>query len=118
MRECPPLLRLPLPPLTQTSPPPEGLVSEYGVTFKTHIVDTFGVSFGREGETMSLGCTVIIYPNLERYQPGVEWYRDGEAGACLAHGSLGLMSVRQSIPSVRPMTCAPAVIWPCWASVR
>uniref|UniRef100_A0A8C5FD30 Myomesin 1 n=1 Tax=Gadus morhua TaxID=8049 RepID=A0A8C5FD30_GADMO len=51
-------------------------VSEYGITFKTHIVDTFGVSFGREGETMSLGCTVIIHPNLERYQPGVEWYRD------------------------------------------
>uniref|UniRef100_A0A3Q1CDK8 Myomesin 1b n=1 Tax=Amphiprion ocellaris TaxID=80972 RepID=A0A3Q1CDK8_AMPOC len=36
----------------------------------------FGVSFGREGETMSLGCTVIIYPALNRYQPEVEWYRD------------------------------------------
>ena len=58
-----------------------GQVSEYGITFKTHIVDTFGVSFGREGETMSLGCTVIIHPNLERYQPGVEWYRDGEEAA-------------------------------------
>ncbi|KAM9839522.1 myomesin-1 [Aulostomus maculatus] len=54
-----------------------GPVSEYGVTFKTHIVDNFGVSFGREGETMSLGCTVIIYPALHRYQPEIQWYRDG-----------------------------------------
>ncbi|XP_044195405.1 myomesin-1 isoform X1 [Thunnus albacares] len=56
--------------------PRHGPVSEYGITFKTHIVDTFGVSFGREGETMSLGCTVIIYPHLHRYQPEVQWYRD------------------------------------------
>uniref|UniRef100_A0A8C5D1F4 Myomesin 1 n=1 Tax=Gadus morhua TaxID=8049 RepID=A0A8C5D1F4_GADMO len=61
---------------TSAPSPRLGQVSEYGITFKTHIVDTFGVSFGREGETMSLGCTVIIHPNLERYQPGVEWYRD------------------------------------------
>ncbi|KAK2859600.1 hypothetical protein Q5P01_004220 [Channa striata] len=53
-----------------------GPVSEYGVTFQTHIVDKFGVSFGREGETMSLGCTVVIYPALHRYQPEVQWYRD------------------------------------------
>uniref|UniRef100_A0A8C8LXH5 Myomesin-1 n=1 Tax=Oncorhynchus tshawytscha TaxID=74940 RepID=A0A8C8LXH5_ONCTS len=48
----------------------------YGITFDTHIVDGFGVSFGREGETMSLGATVIISPNLARYQPEVQWYRD------------------------------------------
>ncbi|XP_015231175.1 PREDICTED: M-protein, striated muscle-like isoform X2 [Cyprinodon variegatus] len=53
-----------------------GPVSEYGITFQIHIVDTFGVSFGREGETMSLGCTVIIYPALHRYQPEIQWYRD------------------------------------------
>uniref|UniRef100_A0A4W6CL70 Myomesin 1 n=1 Tax=Lates calcarifer TaxID=8187 RepID=A0A4W6CL70_LATCA len=53
-----------------------GPVSEYGINFQTHIVDKFGVSFGREGETMSLGCTVIIYPALHRYQPEVQWYRD------------------------------------------
>ncbi|XP_061613952.1 M-protein, striated muscle isoform X2 [Phyllopteryx taeniolatus] len=57
--------------------PRHGPVSEYGITFQTHIVDKFGVSFGREGETMSLGCTVIIYPTLHRYQPEVQWYRDG-----------------------------------------
>uniref|UniRef100_A0A8C8G1H2 Myomesin-1 n=1 Tax=Oncorhynchus tshawytscha TaxID=74940 RepID=A0A8C8G1H2_ONCTS len=50
--------------------------SPYGITFETHIVDGFGVSFGREGETMSLGAMVIISPNLARYQPEVQWYRD------------------------------------------
>ncbi|XP_039646182.1 M-protein, striated muscle isoform X9 [Perca fluviatilis] len=54
----------------------DGPVSEYGINFQTHIVDKFGVSFGREGETMSLGCTVIIYPTLHLYQPEVQWYRD------------------------------------------
>uniref|UniRef100_A0A8D3B5X2 Myomesin-1 n=1 Tax=Scophthalmus maximus TaxID=52904 RepID=A0A8D3B5X2_SCOMX len=54
----------------------DGPVSEYGITFQTHIVDKFGVSFGREGETMSLGCTVVIYPALHRYQPEVQWYKD------------------------------------------
>ncbi|XP_061569767.1 M-protein, striated muscle isoform X3 [Cololabis saira] len=54
----------------------DGPVSEYGITFQTHIVDAFGVSFGREGETMSLGSTVIIYPSLHRYQPEIQWYRD------------------------------------------
>ncbi|XDV17709.1 hypothetical protein PO909_023531 [Leuciscus waleckii] len=49
---------------------------EYGVTFETHIVEKFGVSFGREGETLSLGCSVIIYPSLQRFQPEIEWYRD------------------------------------------
>ncbi|XP_051524253.1 M-protein, striated muscle-like isoform X5 [Myxocyprinus asiaticus] len=49
---------------------------EYGVKFETHIVEKFGVSFGREGETLSLGCSVIIYPSLQRFQPEIEWYRD------------------------------------------
>ncbi|XP_061778092.1 M-protein, striated muscle isoform X5 [Nerophis ophidion] len=56
--------------------PRHGPVSEYGITFQTHIADTFGVSFGREGETMSLGCAVVIYPALPRYQPEVQWFRD------------------------------------------
>uniref|UniRef100_A0A8C2A358 Myomesin-1 n=1 Tax=Cyprinus carpio TaxID=7962 RepID=A0A8C2A358_CYPCA len=49
---------------------------EYGVKFETHIVEKFGVSFGREGETLSFGCSVIIYPSLQRFQPEIEWYRD------------------------------------------
>ncbi|XP_048856832.1 M-protein, striated muscle isoform X1 [Brienomyrus brachyistius] len=59
------------------APRQPGFCSEYGVTFETHIVETFDVSFGREGETMSLGCTVIINPTIQRYQPEVQWYRDG-----------------------------------------
>lgn len=68
----------PCPPITTHYPPVDGPVSEYGITFQTHIVDKFGVSFGREGETMSLGCTVVIYPVLQGYQPGIQWYRDGK----------------------------------------
>uniref|UniRef100_A0A8C2CA68 Myomesin 1a (skelemin) n=1 Tax=Cyprinus carpio TaxID=7962 RepID=A0A8C2CA68_CYPCA len=52
---------------------------EYGVTFNTTIIDKFDVSFGREGETMSLGCTVIVYPTVKRYQPEIVWYRNGVA---------------------------------------
>uniref|UniRef100_A0A8C2KNW1 Myomesin-1 n=1 Tax=Cyprinus carpio TaxID=7962 RepID=A0A8C2KNW1_CYPCA len=51
---------------------------EYGVKFETHIVEKFGVSFGREGETLSFGCSVIIYPSLQRFQPEIEWYRDNK----------------------------------------
>ncbi|MFT7812321.1 M-protein, striated muscle-like isoform X1 [Arapaima gigas] len=58
------------------SPCPDGFSPEYGVTFRTHIMDQFSVSFGREGETMSLGCTVIIYPRVKHYLPEVLWYRN------------------------------------------
>ncbi|KAK3546325.1 hypothetical protein QTP70_025679 [Hemibagrus guttatus] len=56
---------------------PHGFSPEYGVTFRTTIIDKFSVAFGREGETVSLGCTVIIYPTVKRYQPEVLWYRNG-----------------------------------------
>uniref|UniRef100_A0A672MUH4 M-protein, striated muscle-like n=1 Tax=Sinocyclocheilus grahami TaxID=75366 RepID=A0A672MUH4_SINGR len=46
-------------------------------TRSTTIIDKFDVSFGREGETMSLGCTVIVYPTVKRYQPEIVWYRNG-----------------------------------------
>ncbi|XP_064870180.1 myomesin-1-like, partial [Oncorhynchus nerka] len=55
---------------------PHGFCSEHGVTFETAIIDSFEVAFGREGETLSLGCTVIVYPTVKRYQPDVLWYRD------------------------------------------
>uniref|UniRef100_A0A4W4F294 Myomesin 1a (skelemin) n=1 Tax=Electrophorus electricus TaxID=8005 RepID=A0A4W4F294_ELEEL len=54
-----------------------GYSPEHGVTFRTTIIDKFGVAFGREGETMSLGCVVIVYPTVKRYQPEVVWYRNG-----------------------------------------
>uniref|UniRef100_A0A669D1A6 Myomesin 1a (skelemin) n=1 Tax=Oreochromis niloticus TaxID=8128 RepID=A0A669D1A6_ORENI len=49
---------------------------EHGVTFETTIIDKFEVAFGSEGETLSLGCTVIIYPTVKKYQPEVVWYRN------------------------------------------
>ncbi|XP_067835767.1 myomesin-1-like isoform X2 [Heptranchias perlo] len=47
------------------------------IKFDVHIVEKFDVSFGKEGETMSLGCTVIVHPNLKRFQPEIQWWRDG-----------------------------------------
>nr|XP_056710279.1 myomesin-1 isoform X2 [Euleptes europaea] len=49
----------------------------YASRFEIHFVDKFEVSFGREGETMSLGCTVIIHPDIKRFQPEIQWYRNG-----------------------------------------
>uniref|UniRef100_A0A8C9X855 Myomesin 1a (skelemin) n=1 Tax=Sander lucioperca TaxID=283035 RepID=A0A8C9X855_SANLU len=54
----------------------DGFCAEHGVTFETTIIDKFEVAFGREGETLSLGCTVIVYPTVKKYQPEVVWYRN------------------------------------------
>uniref|UniRef100_A0A8C3G4Z6 Myomesin 1a (skelemin) n=1 Tax=Cyclopterus lumpus TaxID=8103 RepID=A0A8C3G4Z6_CYCLU len=54
----------------------DGFCAEHGVTFETAILDKFEVAFGSEGETMSLGCTVIIYPTVKKYQPEVVWSRN------------------------------------------
>ncbi|XP_060679595.1 myomesin-1 isoform X1 [Hemiscyllium ocellatum] len=45
--------------------------------FEVHFVDMFNVSFGKEGDTLSLGCTVVVYPNLKRFQPEIQWWRNG-----------------------------------------
>ncbi|XP_027876513.1 myomesin 1a (skelemin) isoform X1 [Xiphophorus couchianus] len=57
-------------------PKPHGFCPEHGVTFHTSIIDKFEVAFGCEGETLSLGCTVIIFPTVKKYQPEVVWYRN------------------------------------------
>ncbi|XP_070796705.1 myomesin-1 isoform X5 [Pituophis catenifer annectens] len=65
---------------TVTLPLSFGLgVSPYGYAsrFEIHFVDAFDVSFGREGETMSLGCTVVIHPDIKRFHPEIQWYRNG-----------------------------------------
>lgn len=59
-----------------SSSPSDGFCPEHGVTFQTTIIDKFEVAFGHEGETLSLGCTVIIYPTVKKYQPEVVWYRN------------------------------------------
>ncbi|KAI3374803.1 hypothetical protein L3Q82_021358, partial [Scortum barcoo] len=57
-------------------PKRHGFSAEHGVTFETTILDKFEVAFGTEGETLSLGCTVIVYPTVKKYQPEVLWYRN------------------------------------------
>ncbi|KAG7229011.1 hypothetical protein INR49_013244 [Caranx melampygus] len=59
-------------------PKPHGFCSEHGVTFNTTIIDKFEVASGCEGETMSLGCTVIVFPTVKKYQPEVVWYRNSK----------------------------------------
>ncbi|XP_048219602.1 myomesin-1 isoform X2 [Perognathus longimembris pacificus] len=49
----------------------------YASKFDIHFDDKFDVSFGREGETMSLGCQVVITPEIKHFQPEVQWYRNG-----------------------------------------
>ncbi|NXN96316.1 MYOM1 protein, partial [Rhinopomastus cyanomelas] len=52
---------------------PHGYASRFEISF----VDKFDVAFGREGETMSLGCTVVINPDIKRFKPDIAWYRNG-----------------------------------------
>uniref|UniRef100_A0A8C8AX24 Myomesin 2 n=1 Tax=Otus sunia TaxID=257818 RepID=A0A8C8AX24_9STRI len=51
----------------------------YDVCF-THIdvqfLEKFGVTFGTEGETLTLKCSMLITPDLKRLRPRAEWYRD------------------------------------------
>uniref|UniRef100_A0A8C3IAL4 Myomesin 2 n=1 Tax=Chrysemys picta bellii TaxID=8478 RepID=A0A8C3IAL4_CHRPI len=46
----------------------------------THIdvqfLEKFGVTFGMEGETVTLKCALLITPDLTRLRPRAEWYRD------------------------------------------
>nr|XP_055040421.1 myomesin-2 isoform X3 [Misgurnus anguillicaudatus] len=40
------------------------------------LVNKFGVTFGREGESLSLMCTMVVVPDLPNLPPEVMWYRD------------------------------------------
>ncbi|XP_066093913.1 myomesin-2 [Saccopteryx bilineata] len=44
--------------------------------FDVQFLEKFGVTFRREGETVTLKCTLLVTPDLKRVQPRVEWYRD------------------------------------------
>uniref|UniRef100_A0A8C4SND6 Myomesin 2a n=1 Tax=Erpetoichthys calabaricus TaxID=27687 RepID=A0A8C4SND6_ERPCA len=39
-------------------------------------MEAFDVTFGSEGETLTLTCKMIISPNLANLQPDAQWYRD------------------------------------------
>ncbi|XP_006891485.1 PREDICTED: myomesin-1 [Elephantulus edwardii] len=60
--------------------PEDVAVTPYGYAskFEIHFDEKFDVSFGREGETMSLGCRVIITPEIKHFQPEIQWFRNGE----------------------------------------
>ncbi|XP_053511354.1 myomesin-2 [Artibeus jamaicensis] len=44
--------------------------------FDVQFLEKFGVTFRREGETVTLKCTLLVTPDLKRVQPRAEWYRD------------------------------------------
>ncbi|XP_031296238.1 myomesin-2 [Camelus dromedarius] len=44
--------------------------------FDVQFVEKFGVTFRREGETLTLKCSLLVTPDLKRVQPRAEWYRD------------------------------------------
>ncbi|KAM8967470.1 myomesin-1 [Pelodytes ibericus] len=54
-------------------------ITPYGFAskFDIHFMDSFEVSFGKEGDTLSLGSAVIIHPQIKRFQPEIQWYRNG-----------------------------------------
>lgn len=85
----------------------DGFCPEYGVTFETSIIDKFEVAFGREGETMSLGCTVIVYPTVKKYQPDVVWYRNCKRNSSDVRNCY--LDVTQTNPSMCVCVFSPAV---------
>lgn len=42
------------------------------------LLDRFKVSFGVEGGSISLVCSMVVIPNLPNVPPITQWYRDGE----------------------------------------
>ncbi|ETE67841.1 hypothetical protein L345_06366, partial [Ophiophagus hannah] len=44
--------------------------------FEVQFLERFGVTFGTEGETLTLRCNILVTPELKRLHPRVEWYRD------------------------------------------
>uniref|UniRef100_S4RET1 Ig-like domain-containing protein n=1 Tax=Petromyzon marinus TaxID=7757 RepID=S4RET1_PETMA len=47
-----------------------------GLELDVRIMEKFGVTFGREGETLSLCCTVVVVPNLHKARVEIQWFRD------------------------------------------
>ncbi|XP_061130173.1 M-protein, striated muscle-like isoform X2 [Syngnathus typhle] len=58
------------------------------------LVHCFPVTFGTEGESASLLCTLVVVPDLPNLPPFVEWYRDEKL---LQPGPLVDMSVTGSV---------------------
>ncbi|XP_003215538.2 myomesin-2 [Anolis carolinensis] len=44
--------------------------------FDVQFLERFGVTFGVEGDTLTLRCGLLVTPELNRLRPRSEWYRD------------------------------------------
>lgn len=42
------------------------------------LLESFGVTFGKEGESVSLVSNMVVVPDLPNLPPEAVWYRDGE----------------------------------------
>lgn len=42
------------------------------------LLERFGVTFGTEGESLTLVANMVVVPDLPNLPPEVMWYRDGK----------------------------------------
>lgn len=42
------------------------------------LLDRFSVTFGVEGSSISLACSMVVVPDLPNVPPLAQWYRDGK----------------------------------------
>ncbi|XP_067115114.1 myomesin-2 [Osmerus mordax] len=61
------------------------------------LMDMFGVTFGVEGGSVSLVCTMVVVPDLPNLPPLAEWYRDDKL---LKSGKLAEMKVGGGVASL------------------
>lgn len=45
------------------------------------LIDHFPVSFGVEGGSITLVCSMVVVPNLPNLPPLAQWYRDGKTSS-------------------------------------
>uniref|UniRef100_UPI00358F10D3 myomesin-1-like n=1 Tax=Myxine glutinosa TaxID=7769 RepID=UPI00358F10D3 len=49
-----------------------------GVMVDIHLLNKFDVTFATEGQTLSLGCNIVLHPPTKLYQPEVLWFLNGK----------------------------------------
>lgn len=66
------------------------------------LLDCFPVSFGVEGGSVSLVCTMVVVPDLPNIPPLAQWYRDDKLlkPGKLAEMSIGGGAARLTLPSL------------------
>ncbi|KAM8879454.1 myomesin-2 isoform 5-T5 [Spinachia spinachia] len=64
------------------------------------LLDRFSVSFGVEGGSISLACTMVVVPDLPNVPPLAQWYRDDKllTAGRLAEMSVGGGAARLTLP--------------------